>query len=66
MHSPCGTLPGGSDGALVRAEVAMRIGVVFPQVEIGQDPSAIRDHAQAVEAAVPGLTRGLALSRSRW
>ncbi len=28
----------------------MRIGVVFPQVEIGQDPSAIRDYAQAVEA----------------
>jgi len=28
----------------------MNIGVVFPQVEIGQDPSAIRDYAQAVEA----------------
>lgn len=28
----------------------MRVGVVFPQVEIGQDPSAIRDYAQAVEA----------------
>ena len=28
----------------------MRIGVVFPQVEIGQDPGAIRDYAQAVEA----------------
>ena len=28
----------------------MRIGVVFPQVEIGQDPSAIRDYAQAVES----------------
>jgi len=28
----------------------VRIGVVFPQVEIGQDPGAIRDYAQAVEA----------------
>jgi hypothetical protein len=27
----------------------MNIGVVFPQVEIGQDPGAIRDYAQAVE-----------------
>lgn len=28
----------------------MNIGVVSPQVEIGQDPPAIRDHAQAVDA----------------
>jgi len=28
----------------------MRIGVVFPQTEIGQDPAMIRDYAQAVEA----------------
>ncbi|MGH7316570.1 MAG: LLM class F420-dependent oxidoreductase [Candidatus Rokuibacteriota bacterium] len=28
----------------------MHIGVVFPQVEIGQDPGAVRDYAQAVEA----------------
>jgi len=28
----------------------MNIGVVFPQVEIGNDPAAIRDYAQAVEA----------------
>ncbi len=28
----------------------MNIGVVFPQVEIGQDPVAIREYAQAVEA----------------
>jgi probable F420-dependent oxidoreductase len=28
----------------------MKIGVVFPQTEIGQDPAAIRDYAQAVEA----------------
>src|ERR1700674_1966406 len=27
----------------------MKIGVVFPQTEIGQDPVAIRDYAQAVE-----------------
>jgi len=28
----------------------MKIGVVFPQTEIGQDPTMIRDYAQAVEA----------------
>jgi probable F420-dependent oxidoreductase len=28
----------------------MEIGVVFPQIEIGTDPHAIRDYAQAVEA----------------
>src|SRR5260370_826538 len=28
----------------------MRIGVVFPQTEIGQDPAMIREYAQAVEA----------------
>jgi probable F420-dependent oxidoreductase len=28
----------------------MRIGVVFPQTEIGPDPAAVRDYAQAVEA----------------
>src|SRR5262249_57528997 len=36
----------------------MDIGVVFPQVEIGQDPGAIRDYAQAVEAM--GYTHALA------
>jgi len=30
-------------------EVAMRIGVVFPQTEIGADPGAIRTYAQEVE-----------------
>jgi probable F420-dependent oxidoreductase len=29
----------------------MKIGVVFPQTEIGTDPLAIRDYAQAIEAA---------------
>src|SRR5579884_4243077 len=29
---------------------AMRIGVTFPQTEIGSDPIVIRDYAQAVEA----------------
>ena len=28
----------------------MKIGVVFPQIDIGNDPQAIRDYAQAVEA----------------
>ena len=36
----------------------MKIGVVFPQVEIGQDPDAIRDWAQAVEQM--GYTHALA------
>ena len=27
----------------------MRIGAIFPQTEIGNDPDAIRDYAQAVE-----------------
>jgi hypothetical protein len=30
----------------------MKIGVVFPQTEIGQDPALIRDYAQAVESRV--------------
>lgn len=29
----------------------MKLGVVFPQTEIGNDPAAIRDYAQAVEEA---------------
>src|ERR1043166_4905998 len=28
----------------------MNIGVVFPQVEIGEDPAVVRDYAQTVEA----------------
>ena len=28
----------------------MKIGVVFPQTEIGQDPAMIRDYTQAVES----------------
>ena len=36
----------------------MKIGVVFPQTEIGQDPAMIRDYAQAVEAM--GYTHMLA------
>ena len=36
----------------------MKIGVVFPQTEIGQDPAVIRDYAQAVEAM--GYTHMLA------
>jgi len=29
----------------------MRIGVVFPQTEIGVDPSVIRDYAHAAESS---------------
>ncbi len=36
----------------------MKIGVVFPQTEIGEDPAMIRDYAQAVEAM--GYTHMLA------
>jgi hypothetical protein len=35
----------------------MKVGVVFPQVEIGNDPAAIRDYAQAVEAMGYGWIR---------
>ena len=28
----------------------MKLGVVFPQTEIGDDPVALRDYAQAAEA----------------
>jgi hypothetical protein len=28
----------------------MRIGVIFPQTEITEDPTAVRDYAQAAEA----------------
>jgi probable F420-dependent oxidoreductase len=31
-------------------EIPMRFGVIFPQTEIGADPVAIRDYAQAAEA----------------
>ena len=36
----------------------MRIGVVFPQTEIGSDPAAIRDYAQTAEGL--GFTHVLA------
>jgi hypothetical protein len=39
----------------------MNIGVVFPQIEIGEDPAAIRDYAQAVEAM--GYTHILVVDR---
>jgi hypothetical protein len=32
---------------------SVNIGVVFPQIEIGGDPAAIRDYAQAVDAMYP-------------
>ena len=44
---------GGSEGgaAIARPQSdRVKLGVVFPQVEIGTDPAAIRDYAQAVEA----------------
>jgi hypothetical protein len=30
----------------------MKLGVVFPQLDIGDDPIAIRDYAQAAEAMI--------------
>ncbi|HLZ10906.1 MAG TPA: LLM class F420-dependent oxidoreductase [Chloroflexota bacterium] len=33
----------------IPSEIALKIGVVFPQTEIGSDPSGVRDYAQAVE-----------------
>lgn len=37
-------------GTANESEFPMRYGVVFPQTEIGSDPIAIRDYAQAAEA----------------
>src|SRR4030095_10581516 len=37
-------------GEAVDQEARMNVGVVFPQVEIGHDPLAIAEYAQAVEA----------------
>ena len=42
----------------------MNISVVFPQVEIGQDPAVIRDYAQAVEAL--GYTHILSSCSGSW
>src|SRR5258707_12439781 len=44
--------------AAPEAQPPMKIGVVFPQTEIGQDPAVIRDYAQAVESM--GYTHMLA------
>src|ERR671931_1532292 len=33
-----------------KGESAMRYGVVFPQIEFGNDPQAIKDYAQTAEA----------------
>jgi probable F420-dependent oxidoreductase len=35
----------------VLAEHRMKVGVIFPQLEIGSDPAAVRDYAVAVEEA---------------
>src|SRR2546425_671618 len=43
---------------------AMRIGVVFPQTEIGDDPAKVRDFAQAAEALRPGGWTGAYTSES--
>src|SRR6266403_1049611 len=48
---------GPADGAFIedrarrRKGTTMRLGVVFPQTEIGSDPAVIRDYAQAAEGA---------------
>src|SRR5256712_6576137 len=36
---------------MMEEEHDMRLGVVFPQTEIGSDPAVIRDYAQAAESA---------------
>src|SRR3989441_7932752 len=36
---------------MMEKEQDMRLGVVFPQTEIGSDPAVIRDYAQAAEGA---------------
>src|SRR5258705_10013644 len=46
-----------SDGAFIedrarrRKGTTMKLGVVFPQTEIGTDPGVVRDYAQAAEGA---------------
>ena len=37
----------------------MEVGVIFPQTEIGPDPSVVRDYAQAVEQIQNRVTCGL-------
>ena len=52
FYNPCRgpVLDRGPDsGEHMKGEVIMRIGVVFPQTEIGADPVAVRDYVQAVE-----------------
>jgi hypothetical protein len=39
----------------------MRIGAIFPQTEIGNDPVAIRDYAQAIEGL--GFSHLMAIPR---
>src|SRR5262245_66546261 len=42
---------GPPDDTTSRKGTMMRLGVVFPQTEIGNDPAVIRDYAQAAEGA---------------
>jgi probable F420-dependent oxidoreductase len=49
LHTRYGTLQAMYDQYNVK-ELFMKIGVVFPQGEIGADPIAVKDFAQAVEA----------------
>src|SRR6185436_7389527 len=48
VHRPVWARPGRTVAPL--PSPTMKIGVVFPQTEIGRDPAVIRDYAQAVEA----------------
>ena len=43
----------------------MRIGAVFPQTEIGDDPAAIRDYAQAVEEMGDGRQHQIVIRSER-
>lgn len=38
------------EGGHYRSEVLMRVGVIFPQTEIGTDAGSVREYARAVEA----------------
>ncbi len=42
----------------------MRLGVVFPQTEIGSDPAAVRDYAQAAESLELNRVRCITPGRS--
>src|SRR6202008_3888563 len=48
---PLGFAGGVLHHSLIEEGIPMKLGVVFPQTEIGSDPAVVRDYAQAAESA---------------